>query len=239
MEASLAPGCITPSQQAEAQRIDDAVTNGRHYAESRCRKLRMGGIQFSEETFLPRKQVFFWQLAIKRCQGKYIRSHRWKRAKAAAGISEPIVTLSIEDLRQRLSYAMASYREARKNHETSRLHFIESFSPTIRDRILRCEEQRRLGRVAKMVNQRVSNGSVTRVLRSRIVNGQEHEEECVSPDAVIDALLEANESKYRQCDDSPFLQQPLLGDFGYLGDTPAADAVLAGTYQPPAGRSTT
>ena len=100
---------------------------------------------------------------------------------------------------------MATYREARKNHEMSRLHFIESFSPKICDQILQCEEQRRLGRVAKMVNQRIHNGSVTRILRSRMVNGQEIEEECVTPDAITDALLEANEANYRQCDASPFL----------------------------------
>ena len=125
---------------------------------------------------------------------------------------------------------MAAYREARKTHEMSCLHFIESFSPKIRDRILRCEEQRRLGRVAKMVNQRLNNGSVTRILHSRVMEGHEIEEECVSPDDITDALLEANEAKYRQCDASPFLQQPLLSTFGYLGDTPAAEAVLNGTY---------
>ena len=216
LEASLSPGSLTPSQKAEAQRIDTAVTHGRLYAEARCRKLRMGGIQFSEETFLPRKQVFFWQMAIKRYQGKYIRSNRWRRAKAAAGITESIVPLTLDELRQRLGLAMAAYREARKTHETSRFHFIESFSPKIRDRILRCEEQRRLGRVAKMVNQRIHNGSVTRILRSRIVDGHELEEECVSPDDITDALLDANEAKYRQCDASPFLQQPLLGEFGYV-----------------------
>ena len=75
---------------------------------------------------------------------------------------------------------MAAYREARKTHETSRLQFIESFSPKIRDRILRCEEQRRLGRVAKMVNQRIHNGSVTRILRSRIIDGQEFEKEILT-----------------------------------------------------------
>ena len=44
-----------------------------------------------------------------------------------------------------------------------------------------------------------------------------------------------NESKYQQCNHSPFLQEPLLSDFGYTGATPSADAVLDGTYQPPPG----
>ena len=235
LEASLVPGSIIASQQAEAQRIDTVVTNGHLFAESRCQKLKMEGVQFSAETFLPHKQVFFWQLAIKRLSGKYIRSNRWKRAKAVAGILEPISCLTLEDLRLRLTAAMAAYRKARKSHESSRLHFIESFSPKVRDRILRCKEQRRLGRISKMVNQHIHNGSVTRILRTHIIDGSEVEEECITPDAITDALLEANESKYHQCDASPFLQQPLLDDFGFLGDTPAAEAVLNGTYQPPDG----
>ena len=44
-----------------------------------------------------------------------------------------------------------------------------------------------------------------------------------------------NESKYRQASQTPFMQPPLLTDFGYLGIGPNADAVMQGNYQIPPG----
>ena len=46
------------------------------------------------------------------------------------------------------------------------------------------------------------------------------------------AIMEENESKYHQTQDTPFMQAPLLQDFGYLGLGPHADAVIQGTYHP-------
>ena len=40
------------------------------------------------------------------------------------------------------------------------------------------------------------------------------------------AIMEENESKYHQTQDTPFMQAPLLQDFGYLGIGPYADAVI-------------
>jgi hypothetical protein len=45
-------------------------------------------------------------------------------------------------------------------------------------------------------------------------------------------LLQVNSAKYQQCDNSCFLQEPLLSEFGYLGDSPNSEAVLEGTYVP-------
>ena len=46
------------------------------------------------------------------------------------------------------------------------------------------------------------------------------------------AIIDENESKYHQTQDTPFMQAPLLQDFGYLGLGPHADAVIQGTYHP-------
>ena len=55
---------------------------------------------------------------------------------------------------------------------------------------------------------------------------------CDSKASVETALLQVNQSKYQQCNASPFLQTPLLEDFGYL-HSPAVHDVLKGTYIPP------
>jgi hypothetical protein len=47
------------------------------------------------------------------------------------------------------------------------------------------------------------------------------------------AIMIENESKYRQASHTPFMQNPLLKDFGYLGIGNHADSVMQGTYQTP------
>jgi hypothetical protein len=47
------------------------------------------------------------------------------------------------------------------------------------------------------------------------------------------AIMKENESKFLQAMDTPFMQPPLLGDFGYLGIGPNAAAVMNGTYDIP------
>ena len=46
-------------------------------------------------------------------------------------------------------------------------------------------------------------------------------------------LLDVNREKTRASDDTAFMMEPLLSEFGYRNDTQAAQEVLEGTYVPP------
>ena len=45
-------------------------------------------------------------------------------------------------------------------------------------------------------------------------------------------IMEENKKKFSQTNNSPFMTDPLLHDFGYLGATTSTAEVLAGTYTP-------
>ena len=55
---------------------------------------------------------------------------------------------------------------------------------------------------------------------------------------MIRAMKDSNLLRQQQCHGTPSMTEPFLSDFGYLANTPAADAVPAGTYQPPADLDT-
>ena len=78
LEAAIGAHCPTPTQVQLYYQIDAETTKAMLYAESKCRKLRMGAVQFSALTSRLRKQIFFWSLAISRRQGKYIHPRRWQ-----------------------------------------------------------------------------------------------------------------------------------------------------------------
>ena len=73
------------------------------------------------------------------------------------------------------------------------------------------------------------------IQQSDFINGEEVLTECSTPAQITETLMEVNSAKYQMCNQSPFLKEPLLSDFGYFGDTAAGQAVLNGTYVPPPG----
>jgi hypothetical protein len=102
------------------------------------------------------------------------------------------------------------------------------------DRILHTEKVRRKGRVARPVTGKTQGGNVTCIQRVETIDdGNETIHACDTETEVNDTLMVVNSSKYQQCDNSSFLKEPLLTQFGYLGDTPQTEAVLEGTYEPP------
>ncbi len=234
LESTIGP-TMTPSQLHESNSIDRDLQKCQEESERKCRKLRMGNVQFSDATSIPRLQVAFWKLTLSRRRGIYVRSRLWQRARDNAKITEAAGPLSIHDIQTRITTSIAAYKLAKKTDGESRLKFIETFPLKQQKRILRVEEQRRQARVSRSITKKTQGGTVSRILRSDMVDGTETITECSTKEDVEAVLFPVNEAKYKQCNNSPFLQQPLLADFGFDGNTIHTDEVLDGTYVPPPG----
>ena len=61
--------------------------------------------------------------------------------------------------------------------------------------------------------------------------------EISEPAVVTEASRQMNDNKYAATSNTPLMTGQLLQDFGYLGEKAAADDVLSGTYECPAGRT--
>ena len=225
---------LTAEQQAEADAIDVIRTKCMRKAEKKCRKLKMGMVDFSPEVAQPLRELIFWDLAIRRrklategdAAGK-VSPSLWRRTKKRARITEPIGHMSLDDLYTKRREAKAKYKTAKKNHKKLRLKFIDTFEPKERDRLKRTEKQRQLGRWAKRVTGKAVSKSVTKV---------EHQgHEYTTKQGVESVLLEVNRAKTRASDDTMFMMEPMRSLFGYRNETTAADEVLNGTFVPPEG----
>jgi hypothetical protein len=198
-------------------------------AEKKSRKLKMGGVAFSMATERLRHRINFWNLAIKRRKGGRVSSRLWRRKKKKEKITEAVGPLSIPAMTERLQQARQDNRQAKKNHKAERETFLQTLKPRDRDRILRVEKQRDLGRAAKKVSGKLTSTLVTKIIH----NGNERSERA----EVEEVLLQVNEAKIRECEDTPFLQQPLVSLFGHRNDTLATQEVLAGNFVCPAETS--
>ena len=47
------------------------------------------------------------------------------------------------------------------------------------------------------------------------------------------AIHKENKAKFSQINNSPTIVEPLVSELGFLGNTEAGKAILAGTYKPP------
>ena len=153
LEASTYIGVpLTEAQRQEADAIDFLRTKCMLYAERKCRKLRMGAIQFSPELAQAIKELAFWDVAIRRkfptlrpdgTPRPQISSNLWRRKKKAAGIKQTTGHMTKEEMQEAYRAAKTRYKEAKANHEELRTKFIDTLPAKDRERLRRHEEQRR------------------------------------------------------------------------------------------------
>ena len=220
---------LTEAQAKEAEAIDNLRTRCMLQAEKQCRKFRTGEVDYSPTTAMPARAMRYWYSLIRRSQGLQISLSKIKKLKQLAGIHEPTALLTEQDMWARYKEARTLYSEAKKAHKEFRLKYLDTFTPKERDRLKRVEEQRRQGRICKMVNGKLRGEGISTVA----VGSDEAPIVYVTQPQVEAAIIAENQSKYSQCLGTPPMQPPFTNLFGYTGDTPAADQVLAGTFQAP------
>jgi hypothetical protein len=133
--------------------------------------------------------------------------------------------LSIADMYDRRRQAIQEYGKARKQQEALRREHVKKMPKKVQARLLRIKEQRRLGTIARAVNGKLQSKSINRIKHDG--NELEVREE------IERSLLQVNEDKIRASEATPFMQNPLLQDFGYNENREAHAQVLRGTYIPP------
>jgi hypothetical protein len=227
LESNTRPNVpLTPGQMQEIESIDYLKTICMKRAEKQCRKLKKGEVSFSEATIKPIRQIVWWNVAIRRRQGKHVQTTLWERRKKEAGVQKlRISSLTLQEMYARRKVAIKAYREAKKKHEDHRIEHIKAMPEKERKRMLRVEKQRKLARMAKSVNGKLSSKSITKIE----YEGQEY----TAQQDIERILLSVNETKTRSSENTPFMLSPLVEDFGYRWNREAHEQVLRGDYRIP------
>jgi hypothetical protein len=107
-------------------------------------------MDMSPSQMQPTFELITWWLAIKRRKG--VLALLWKRRKQKAGIKYPTAGMSLVDMNAELARAFRQYRQAKKDAVPNREAMYSGLSTIHRKRILAREEQRRQGRISKLIN---------------------------------------------------------------------------------------
>ena len=102
---------LTAEGQLEYERLDKLRVKGMKKAEKRCRKLKMGGRQWSPELKIARKTILYYALTISKKKGCHVGARVVKRLASSLGITNEKYT--IEECYAHLDLAYKQYHQVR------------------------------------------------------------------------------------------------------------------------------
>ena len=223
--------------------IDKQMETHMKLADRRCRKIKVGGKQWSEKLQKGRRTIHLWKLVIQRLLGCNVHARTIIRARKRVGIRHSNV--SLEDAEELLNRAFTHYKVIRKQDEKHSIAFREKLAQAraaegnasaaneLRQMNLR-EQQRRTSRRIKATLKKNARCGTTRIQVTR--NGIQ--KDITKKSEMEKYIIRENEKKYHQTERScPLLQGELLDDIGLLGDGPAVEDILNGTYSFPPNTS--
>jgi hypothetical protein len=236
-------GHPSPEGFTKLEVIDEQRRDFMLAAEKNCRKIKAGEVPFSREVNTVGAEVRFLKKALDKRLGRQVSSRYIERLQRKTTLRNyPWRHLPIEDVRENLRKARKRYRQIKPQARQKRKSFIEGLaeekvalkggkvSQRIKE-LLTIEEQRRQARAIRFALGKTRGGGVDMVItQDRYNNKVEH----FTEQAIVRECLIENKAKYTQCYPTPMLQEPMVSELGYLAFNANSEAILQGTYQPPA-----
>ena len=102
----------------------------------------------------------------------------------------------------------------------------------IKTRLKREQKSRELGRAAQGIRQWLVKHPVIHATATDS-NGEIYS--CDTQETLVPAMTDSNLRRQHQCQDTPFLVEPLLSQIGYMANTQAAHDIIDGCFDIPAG----
>ena len=244
-EHVMAGGTMQTQEQQEYSKIMNLRNQGIQYADKNCRKLTMGNVPFSPAIIATCEQLQMWKGIRTRKTGRKFSLKKIRRLEHKHKVQDAM-SYSIQEVDNKIVETMRKYKEQKKVAQALRTSFLQGLADamaeeknTEMEKILKQlathERQRTSARRIKAILGKLHGGSITKV---DIEKEDGSIEEITTKEGIEEACMQENEYKYRQTQQSPFMQEPLLSDIGYLGTTDACNDILAGSYNIPEGVST-
>ena len=232
-------GLFSPSVQRKYEEIASLHDKAMITAERKCRKLRMGGRQWSPPLQHARDEILLWTLVKRRLLGRAVGAKRIKRLSKKLQIDNTNLCLNESSLKLDLAYK--EYKSVRKKDSHLRSTFLEDLamaraeagnnSQATELRNLGIRERQRT--TARHIKQVFGKGKGQGTSKVEILMRDGTVKEITQPKEMEECLLNQNRTTMNQNGDCPLLQDTLLEDLGLLGDGPEVINVLNGTYKPP------
>ena len=236
-------GRITPELKHQYDSLDKIREEGMKFAEKRCRKLRMGGVEWSPSIQKARNTILFWTLVRKRRKGCKVSVRKILRMKKSLKIKGE-KEMSNTEIDTEIDKSYQKYKKLRKEAYDLRLTYQEALaqakaSKNDSDAIKVLREMQNRESTRRMFKQIGNTIKEAKTSTTKIhIRTRTGFKEITKALAMERYIMAENEDKFHQTEGwTPLLTGPLARDIGILGDGPRVKDILAGTYKAPEGSS--
>jgi hypothetical protein len=230
----------TPELEQEYNRINNQQYEIRKKVESKIQHLCMGAVKWSPKLQSFRTAIEIWSLLLKKRKGTRQISNSKLRCLLSSSTITGAFSKSIPEIEEALSQAYADYKEARLQAVPWREEFMATLAAsraevkgtkkeTELNQLRSIEQQKRIARNIKRMQGKLHRNATLRIT----VNDRDRKRVLTDQHEMEEACITKNLSRFLQSEGTPPMVEPLLSDLGYLADTPKAQAILNGTYNPP------
>ena len=206
------------------------------------KKVCRGEVPWSPRLQRFRDTIELWTRVVKQQEGYATSRTIIRRLAHKCGQIEEVTTCNPVTALAALKQAHQAYKAAkvdsplwRNEHLIGLADALAASNNSSRARelkkMLTVERQRQQGRAARRLRGRTPKQPVTKVT---YVGDEGQVVEACDPAAIASVCARSNLRRQHRCLETPFLQNPLLHELGYLADTVAAESILQGSFEPPA-----
>ena len=228
--------------ELEYEELDRIRIKGMQVAESKCRKLKKGGIAWTPGLSRARHKITVWMLVIRRLKGCAVSAKTIIRMKKKAGMEEINTTIDLSNAKTHMDKAFREYKEYIKDAAAKRIEFqCELASAKAKhgnttaskalQNMIRVEEQRAAARRIRWMNgkERTSHG----LNRAVAPNALGQWVEVNTKETLEEALKEENSRRFTQANDTPLMRGKLYDELSILPSHEITSALLDGSYLAP------
>ena len=227
---------LSEEDQRELEQLDTERTAMMLKAEKQCRKLPMGKVPFSPEVMQPAWEMAFWKTSLRRREGKKTSSRLMARQKMKAGITTRTRNMTIEDIKAEVEKAKDAWRQAKQMAVTKRQRFLERLAEkyaneqrTQKEKVLKTlierEKTKESWKRIRWAIKGNERGGITHVIGPNATGNRETFD---TERSIVRCCINENKKKYRQTDNTPFMQGRLRQAMGNTATTTAATQTLEG-----------
>ena len=213
-------------------------------ADSKCRKLCMGQVAYSDTYARVIKQIELWKGVKKRKEGKQFSNSKIRALARQLGIQSPN-QYTLEEVIQQKDLAFQQYYKVKKKHQEHRETFLDKKAAQLAE-INDLDKIKVLKQLRDREKMRISNRRIDWTLEKHLGSGitkisvedrNGNSRDVTSQTGIEQACILEFEKKFRQTEDTPAMQEPWLSILGYDGKTQGAEDILNGNLQYPEGTS--
>jgi hypothetical protein len=235
------PFGLTPAHHNEYETLAHLDLCARRHANKKCRKLRMGGIKFSDSIKKARGAIDLWDLLYRKHNGIRASTRKIRRLMHLTG-EMTAFQHSIPSIEAKRKLAMSSYKKLKKKADTERILFgkrliqarAKARNTTVAAQEIQLKNafgQRKLAqRVRKITGKQ--QGDPLRSVTAPDLHNPLSCIECQDKLSIEQAFVGEGTRRFSQTNGTPLMQPDFVQRVGYLAELPGADEILNGSFVP-------